>query len=63
LDSIPDNSTLLLEGSVVKFIDHDIIELLNDYQKNASFKNISVDVKRTPHALHPFFQTIIPPKS
>ena len=62
LDSIPNNSTLLLEGSIVKFIDHDVVELLNDYQKNASLKNITVDVKRTPHALHPFFQTTVPQK-
>jgi MFS superfamily sulfate permease-like transporter len=56
LESIPNNSTLLLEGSVVKFIDHDIIELLNDYQKNAVLKNIAVEVKKTQHALHPFFK-------
>ena len=57
LEAVPNNSSLLLEGSQVGFIDHDIIELLNDYQKNAVSKNITVEVKKTRHALHPFFKS------
>ena len=58
LERIPDNATLMLEGSSVRFIDHDIIELLNDFQKGAQKRNIKVVIKRVRHALHPFFKSI-----
>jgi MFS superfamily sulfate permease-like transporter len=56
LETIPNNSTLLLEGSQVRFFDHDIIELISDFQKSAQVKNITVEIKKTRHALHPFFK-------
>ena len=57
LETIPENSTLLIEGSQVNFLDHDIIELITDYQKSALIKNITVEIKKTRHALHPFFKS------
>ena len=57
LETIPENSTLLVEGSQVRFLDHDIIELITDYQKGAPLKNITVEIKKTRHALHPFFKS------
>jgi MFS superfamily sulfate permease-like transporter len=56
LETIPENSTLLFEGSQVRFLDHDIIELIEDYKKSALIKNITVEIKKTRHALHPFFK-------
>jgi MFS superfamily sulfate permease-like transporter len=56
LETIPNDSTLLLEGSQVRFFDHDIIELISDFQKSAPVKNITVEIKKTKHALHPFFK-------
>jgi MFS superfamily sulfate permease-like transporter len=56
LETIPNNSSLLIEGSQVRFLDHDIIELISDYQKSAVIKNIAVEIKKTRHALHPFFK-------
>ena len=57
LEAIPNNATLLLEGSQVRFFDHDIIELITDFQKSAVVKNINVEIKKTRHALHPFFKS------
>ena len=57
LETIPENSTLLFEGSQVRFLDHDIIELIEDYKKNGLIRNITVEIKKTRHALHPFFKS------
>jgi len=56
LETIPNDSSLLIEGSQVSFIDRDIIEVITDFQTSALIKNINVEIKKTRHALHPFFK-------
>jgi len=42
LDHVPENHHLIIDGSKAKFIHPDILEIINDYQKNAQFKNITL---------------------
>jgi MFS superfamily sulfate permease-like transporter len=57
LETIPNNSSLLFEGSSVRFFDNDVIEVISDFTKSAPTRNITVSVKKTRHALHPFFKS------
>ncbi len=43
LDAIPKNSRVIIDYTKSKAISFDVIELINDYEKNASTKNIVVD--------------------
>jgi MFS superfamily sulfate permease-like transporter len=56
LESIPENSTVLIEGSSVQFFDHDIIEIISEFEQSAPTKEIKVEIKRTANAGHPFFK-------
>jgi MFS superfamily sulfate permease-like transporter len=56
IESIPPESNVLIEGSNVQFFDHDIIEIISDFQKSAPTKKISIEIKKTQNALHPFFK-------
>ena len=56
IESIPENSTVLIEGTSVQFFDHDIIEILYDFEKSAPTKNITVEIKKSMNALHPYFR-------
>jgi MFS superfamily sulfate permease-like transporter len=42
LNSIPANSTVLISATTAKFIDHDILELLDDFRTSALEKDIKV---------------------
>jgi MFS superfamily sulfate permease-like transporter len=57
IEEIPAGSNVLIEGSNVHFFDHDIIEIITDFQKSAPTKNITIEVKKTQHAHHPFFKS------
>jgi MFS superfamily sulfate permease-like transporter len=56
IESIPPNSNVLIEGSNVHFFDHDIIEIISDFQQSAPTKNITIEIKKTQHAHHTFFK-------
>lgn len=56
LNSIPENSHLMIDGTRAVYIDNDIVEMIEDYVDSAANKKISVDVQRSPHALTPFFK-------
>jgi MFS superfamily sulfate permease-like transporter len=58
LSDIPAGSFVVIEGTSVKFYDHDILEVINDFIKNAPGQGIQVEVKRTIGALHPYFKSI-----
>ena len=45
LDKIPEDSSLLIDGSRASFIDRDIIETINDFVKAGSDYNIKVVLK------------------
>ena len=57
IETIPPNSNVLIEGSNVHFFDHDIIEIISDFQHSAPTKNITVEIKKTQHAQHHFFKS------
>jgi SulP family sulfate permease len=45
LRQLPEGSTLLVDGTRALFIDHDILEILDDFRQMAQHKNIQIDVK------------------
>jgi MFS superfamily sulfate permease-like transporter len=45
LESIPEQSNLMIDGTKADFIDNDIMEAFEDFQKEAKYKNISVVFK------------------
>jgi len=57
LSSIPKGSSVLIEGSSVRFFDNDILEVLNDFQRSSEKLEIRVEVKKTRNALHPYFKS------
>ena len=57
VESIPENSKVLIEGSSIQYFDNDILEILNDFKLSALKKNIDVEIKKTKNALHPFFKS------
>jgi MFS superfamily sulfate permease-like transporter len=46
LRQLPEGSKLLVDGTRALFIDHDIMEILDDFRQMARHKNIEIDVKR-----------------
>ena len=57
IETIPPGSTVLIEGSSIRYYDHDILEIIMDFTKSATRKNITIEIKKTISALHPFFKT------
>ncbi len=45
LRQLPEGSKLLVDGTRALFIDHDILEILDDFRQMAQHKNIQIDVK------------------
>lgn len=60
MESVPEGSRVLIEGSAIQYYDNDILEIINDFTKSATQKNIEVEIKRTNHARHPFFKSETP---
>jgi MFS superfamily sulfate permease-like transporter len=60
LEEIPDHSIVLIDATRADFIDKDIIDVVNEFSQHAHLKNISVDVKRSPH--NPMHMLFITPK-
>jgi MFS superfamily sulfate permease-like transporter len=56
LQSIPENSYVLIDGSQAQFVDHDIIDTLEDFVSSAPNRNIDVEVKKIVSAPHEFFR-------
>jgi MFS superfamily sulfate permease-like transporter len=46
LESVPENSSVLIDTSRADFIDSDVAEVIDDFLKHAHLKNIKVEVKR-----------------
>lgn len=53
---IPDNSYVIIDGSRSTFIDADIVETIEDFQKGASNRNIVVELKQSISAANPLFK-------
>ncbi len=55
LETIPKNSKVLFDASKTNFVDKDIIEVIDDFMRHASLKNISIDFKQTNNTDKDFF--------
>ncbi len=42
LDSLPQGSTLILDGALVTFIDHDVLEVIRNFEESAPLRQIQV---------------------
>ncbi|MFN8250072.1 MAG: SulP family inorganic anion transporter [Ferruginibacter sp.] len=49
LETIPANSSLMIDVSRAEFIDKDVIDTINEYLQHAHLKNIKVNVKRSTY--------------
>ena len=47
LEEVPRNGSVLLDISRADFIDKDVVEVINDFMKHASLKNIKVEIKKS----------------
>lgn len=56
LHSIPENSSVFIDGTRPVHIDNDIVEMIEDYVDSAPNKNITVEVQKSPHSLTPYFK-------
>ncbi len=45
LSHVPDNSRLYIDGTRAMFIDHDIYDIINDFQSSALLRGIQVELK------------------
>jgi hypothetical protein len=54
--NIPDNSSVVIDGSKNVFVDEDITDLIEDFMKRAANSGISVQLKKSTLALSPFFR-------
>ena len=54
---IPQGSNVIIDGSRSAFIDQDILETINDFRESAVNRNISVELKQSITAYHPFFKS------
>ena len=46
LEAVPANSYILVDKSKADYIDHDVMEVIEDYMKHAPLKNIRVELKQ-----------------
>jgi MFS superfamily sulfate permease-like transporter len=48
LEKVPANSHVIIDVSRADFIDQDILEIIEDFQKHAPLGNIKVEIKQNP---------------
>ncbi|HBB57527.1 MAG TPA: hypothetical protein DCZ87_02500 [Chitinophagaceae bacterium] len=46
LEKLPDDAFLLIDLSKADFVDNDIMEVIEDFQKNADTRNIKIEIKQ-----------------
>jgi MFS superfamily sulfate permease-like transporter len=56
LNEIPDNADLVIDGSKGVFVDHDILEMIEDFMKAAPERNIKVYLQKSTLALSKLFK-------
>lgn len=54
LRKIPDNTSLIIDGTKATFIDHDIFDIVEDFLKSSEYKNIKVECKNMRTKSIPF---------
>ena len=56
LETIPENSTVIIDATRADFIDKDVIEVINDFMQHAHLKNITVEIKKSDNkSMHLLF--------
>jgi MFS superfamily sulfate permease-like transporter len=48
LDHLPENSTVIIDGTKSHSIDMDVLEMLHDFKNTAELKNINLELKNIP---------------
>jgi MFS superfamily sulfate permease-like transporter len=56
LRALPDNSSVLIDGSRSIYIDHDIVEVIEDFMTSCESRNISVTLQKSSLALCKLFK-------
>jgi len=53
---VPDGSHVIIDGVRSTFIDHDILETIDDFQKSAVLRNITVELRQSITSSNPYFK-------
>lgn len=56
LYSIPDGSYVIIDGTKASFIDNDIIEVIEDFEKTSLLKAVTLEIKKTAHSANNYFR-------
>lgn len=48
LEEMPDNATVIIDGSQARNIDLDVLEIINNFKEGSTFKNIKLQLKSIP---------------
>lgn len=59
LEDIPDNSSLLIDSTKSRFIDKDIVEVVIEFARHASLKNIKIEIKEDNRSERDFFKGMV----
>lgn len=57
LESIPNDTVIVVDTTQLEFMDKDIIDLMNDFMANAATRGIKVEIKKTNNERSVFFET------
>jgi len=52
LEHLPENSSVIIDGSKSEDIDYDALEVIRDFKENSHEKNISLTLKNIPKVIH-----------
>ena len=63
LESVPKNSSVLIDTSRADFIDKDIVEVIEDFSIHAPLKNIRVEIKQNNSGQQGFSKLILDDKN
>ena len=58
-DKIPHGASVIIDGSNSVFIDSDIIDVIEDFEKRGKSKNINVELKKSSLALSSIFKVVV----
>lgn len=56
LSEIPDGSYVIIDGSRSTFIDHDILETIDDFRQASVARNITVELRQSIKSSNPYFK-------
>jgi len=56
LEKLPNGVNVLIDGSVARFVDPDIYELIDDFIRTAKEKQINIELKRTMTSQNDLFK-------